>query len=54
MSADPVWEALVTLVLPLGAHERRSRYADKPALMLGARDIARLAPLIEAAVRADR
>lgn len=34
--ADPVWEAVVELLLPLGAvTERRSRYGDKPALVVG-------------------
>jgi hypothetical protein len=38
---DPVWEAFVSLVLPLAAvQERRSRYADKPALWFDGREIA--------------
>lgn len=39
---DPVWEAVVELLLPLGpVTERRSRYGDKPALVVaGQREIA--------------
>ena len=38
---DELWEALVAAMLALGpVHERRSRYGDKPALYLGAREIA--------------
>jgi len=39
---DPVWEAVVELQLPLGpVSERRSRYGDKPAVvMAGRREIA--------------
>jgi len=34
-TADPVWEAIVEVVLPLGpVYERRSRYGDKPALFV--------------------
>ncbi len=37
---DEVWEAVVAVLLPAGASERRSRYADKPALGIGRREIA--------------
>ncbi len=42
--ADPVWDAVVELMLPLGpVHEQRSRYGDKPALAVTAtREIAHL------------
>jgi hypothetical protein len=40
---DPCWEAFVAAMLPLGPlEERRSRYADKPALFLDGREIAHL------------
>ena len=40
---DPCWEAFVAVMLPLGpVQERRSRYADKPALFLDGREIAHL------------
>ncbi len=40
---DPLWDAFVALVLPLAAvQERRSRFADKPALWLDGREIAHL------------
>jgi hypothetical protein len=40
---DPCWEAFVAAMLPLGpVQERRSRYADKPALFLDGREIAHL------------
>lgn len=43
-SADPVWNAVVELMLPLGpVQEQRSRYGDKPALSVTAtREIAHL------------
>ena len=35
------WEAFVAMALPLGELvERRSRYADKPALVLAGREVA--------------
>jgi hypothetical protein len=38
---DPCWEAFVAAFLAVGhASERRSRYADKPALFIGNREIA--------------
>jgi hypothetical protein len=38
---DPCWEAFVCALLAVGhASERRSRYADKPALFIGKREIA--------------
>ena len=38
---DEIWEAFLTVALPLGeVREQRSRYADKPAAVLGAREIA--------------
>ncbi|MEP6526234.1 MAG: hypothetical protein ABJA86_03645 [Nocardioidaceae bacterium] len=38
---DPIWQAFVDAMLELGpAEERRSRYADKPALFLLAREVA--------------
>jgi hypothetical protein len=38
---DPIWDAFVDAMLALGAtRERGSRYGDKPALVLGAREIA--------------
>jgi hypothetical protein len=40
---DPCWEAFVGALLAVGhASERRSRYADKPALFIGNREIAHL------------
>ena len=40
---DPCWEAFVAAMLPLGPiQERRSRFADKPALFLDGREIAHL------------
>ena len=40
---DPCWEAFVAAMLPLGpVQERRSRYGDKPALVLDRREIAHL------------
>lgn len=37
-TADLVWEAIVDFVLPLGpVYERRSRYGDKPALVVAPR-----------------
>ncbi len=39
--SDPCWEAFVGALLAVGhASERRSRYADKPALVIGNREIA--------------
>lgn len=41
MEVDPVWEAVVGLLLGApGLTERRSRYGDKPALVLDGREIA--------------
>jgi hypothetical protein len=38
---DAIWDAFVDRALSLGAtREQRSRYADKPALWLGSREIA--------------
>jgi hypothetical protein len=38
---DPIWQAFVDAMLELGpAEERRSRYANKPALYLLAREVA--------------
>src|ERR1700685_761363 len=38
---DPCWEAFVAALLAVGhASERRSRFADKPALFIGNREIA--------------
>jgi Family of unknown function (DUF5519) len=40
---DQVWDAFVTAMLAAGpAEERRSRYADKPALFTATREIAHL------------
>jgi Family of unknown function (DUF5519) len=40
---DPVWDAFVTAMLAAGpAQERKSRFADKPALFAGRREIAHL------------
>lgn len=39
--SDPCWEAFVGALLAVGhATERQSRYADKPALFIGSREIA--------------
>lgn len=39
--ADPVWEAFVKLILPMGAvREQASRYGAKPAICLNSREIA--------------
>jgi luciferase-like monooxygenase len=39
--ADPVWEAFVELILPMGAlREEPSRYGAKPAVYLNGREIA--------------
>lgn len=36
-----LWEAFLDVALPLGPlHERQSRFADKPALFIGNREIA--------------
>jgi hypothetical protein len=38
---DDLWETFLAVALPLGeVREQRSRYADKPAVYLGAREIA--------------
>jgi hypothetical protein len=40
---DVLWDEFVAAVLPLGpVDERGSRYGDKPALVIGAREIAHL------------
>jgi Family of unknown function (DUF5519) len=40
---DPLWDQFVTLMLEAGpVHEHASRYADKPALLAGRREIAHL------------
>jgi Luciferase len=40
---DPLWDQFVTLMLDAGpVHEHGSRYADKPALFAGRREIAHL------------
>jgi hypothetical protein len=40
---DPFWEAFVTAMLTAGsAHERQSRYGNKPALYLRNREVAHL------------
>jgi hypothetical protein len=40
---DPLWDQFVTLMLDAGpVHEHGSRYADKPALYAGRREIAHL------------
>ena len=40
---DPCWEAFVAVMLALGpVEERRSRFADKPALFVDDREIAHL------------
>jgi Family of unknown function (DUF5519) len=40
---DLRWDAFVTAMLAVGpAHERRSRYGDKPALFIEGREIAHL------------
>jgi Family of unknown function (DUF5519) len=40
---DPFWEAFVTAMLAVGsAHERRSRYGNKPALFIERREVAHL------------
>lgn len=42
-AGDPCWDAFVAAVLPLGpVQERRSRYAEKPALFINSREIAHL------------
>jgi len=41
--SDPLWDAFVDAMLRSGhADERRSRFADKPALFVGDREIAHL------------
>jgi hypothetical protein len=41
--ADPLWDAFVKAMLTSGpADERRSRFADKPALFVAGREIAHL------------
>ena len=40
-TVDEIWEAFLAVALPFGeVREQRSRYADKPAAVLGAREIA--------------
>ena len=40
---DPFWEAFVTAMLAVGsAHERQSRYGNKPALFIEGREVAHL------------
>ena len=40
---DAIWNEFVATMLPLGpVHERRSRYGDKPAVAIDAREIAHL------------
>lgn len=40
-AADPLWEAFVELILPMGAvREQPSRYGAKPAICLNAREVA--------------
>ena len=40
---DPLWDSFVDMMLPAGAvAEGRSRYGDKPALVLSGREIAHL------------
>jgi hypothetical protein len=42
-NGDPLWDAFVDAILRAGhADERRSRFADKPALFVGSREIAHL------------
>jgi Family of unknown function (DUF5519) len=42
-AADAIWDAVVTAMQTAGpVHERRSRYADKPALWTDRREIAHL------------
>lgn len=42
---DELGEAFLDIVLPLGPiHEHRSRFADKPAVFLGSREIAHCEP----------
>ncbi len=35
-----IWNAVVAALSPLGCHEQRSRWGDKPALVLAGREIA--------------
>ena len=43
MTSTALWDAVVATMLPLGpVDERRSRYGDKPALVVGSREIAHL------------
>jgi hypothetical protein len=40
---DLIWDAFVTAILATGkAHERQSRYGDKPAVYIGTREVAHL------------
>jgi Family of unknown function (DUF5519) len=40
---DSLWDAFVVKILAIGkAHERQSRYGDKPALYIGDREVAHL------------
>ena len=42
-NGDAIWNEFVAAMLPLGpVHERRSRYGDKPAVAIDAREIAHL------------
>ena len=42
-ATEALWDAVVAVMLPLGpVDERRSRYGDKPALVVGNREIAHL------------